>query len=253
MAGHRDVRGLSSYELTAAGVPDDARTVLDLACGDGALLHTLGLRLGARAELIGADLSVVDLDLAPGRLAGFRSRLLCEPADRVSLASESVDAVVCHFALMLLRPIEPVLAEVARVLRPGALFIACIPAGVSVDRSAVEARELLMEVIRGDVPTYPETGLGDSRVNDDEAVRGLLAAAGFESPNVEAHTVTCDLTPAVTFAQMRDYYWWDMIRDAGRERLAQQLPPLLEKQAGAGGVIRQESKLRMITARRRLR
>lgn len=67
--------------------------MLDLACGDGALLRTLGHRLGTRAELIGADLSAVDLELARSKLAGLRARLLCEPADGLSLAGESVDAV----------------------------------------------------------------------------------------------------------------------------------------------------------------
>lgn len=247
--GARDARGLTSYELTAAGVPDDARVVLDVACGDGVLLQVIARRLGPGAELLGVDLSATDLDLARGKLAGLRARLLCEPAGQLSIARESVDAVACHFALMLLRPIEAALAEARRVLRPGGVFIACVPGGVSVDRNAADARKLLLDVIRSDVPTYPATGLGDPRTGDDQAISGLLTAAGFESPGVETLTVACDLTPAGTFAQMRDYYWWDMIRGESRARLERELPPLLEKQAGAAGMIRQESSLRMIKAR----
>jgi SAM-dependent methyltransferase len=252
LSDSRDEQGRTSYELTAACVPEDARVVLDIACGDGELLLPIGRRLGGRAELVGVDLSAVDLELGRTRLTGFRARLICESAERVSVAAGTVDAVVCHYALMLMRPIEAVLAEVARVLRPGGVFVACVPSGVTVDRPSAETRALLLEVIRGDIPAYPDNGLGDARVKDDAALGELLASAGFEPPSVEVHTIACDLTPAATLEGMRDYYWWDMIQEESRARLERELPPLLDREAGGTGRIRQGTKLRMISARRRV-
>ena len=43
----------SSYECLASVVPADARTVLDLACGDGFLLSLLAARRQAGLALVG--------------------------------------------------------------------------------------------------------------------------------------------------------------------------------------------------------
>jgi SAM-dependent methyltransferase len=249
---NRDPLGRTSYDLTAAAVPLTALSVLDLACGDGVLLLAIARRLEARAELIGVDLSAVDVTLAKGRLADFRAKVLCESVERLSLAGESIDVVVSHFALMLIRPLESVLAEVARVLRPGGLFVACVPQGISVDRSSAETRRLLLEIIRTDVPEYPDTGLGDSRAVADDSLTVLLEAAGFEPPSFETHSLVCELAPEVMLRRFRSYYWWDLIREETRARFDREILPLLEREAAATGTVRQASHVRMMKAETRL-
>jgi SAM-dependent methyltransferase len=103
-----------SYDQIAALVPRDAR-VLDLACGDGALLG----RLGPRA--IGLDVSREEL--------GSTARVVQGRAQALPFADGAFDACTCHLAFMLFDDIERVVAELARVLVPGGPWIALLGGG----------------------------------------------------------------------------------------------------------------------------
>src|SRR5690606_7079357 len=93
--------------------PDD--TVLDLACGTGDFA-ILAADRGSR---------VVGVDFAGGMLRAGRERyrvpvdLVQGDALRLPLQDGSIDAVLCGFALRNFDAIPPVLAELARVVRPG--------------------------------------------------------------------------------------------------------------------------------------
>ncbi|WP_205417427.1 class I SAM-dependent methyltransferase [Trinickia diaoshuihuensis] len=109
----------SSYEVLAAVVRDLPlpSTVLDVGCGDG---HLLGLldKASNSSTLIGVDLSDGELNVARRTLPSH-VLLLRERAQQMSLASESIDVVVSHMALMLMDDIESVLSEIHRVLVSG--------------------------------------------------------------------------------------------------------------------------------------
>ncbi|HYL27383.1 MAG TPA: methyltransferase domain-containing protein, partial [Candidatus Nitrosotalea sp.] len=119
--------GRSSYALLADDVAATAHTgtVVDLACGDGYLLELLAERLPG-ATLIGVDASPEELRLARERLPGENVKLVNARAEALPLADASVDAVVCHMALMLFDEARPVIAEMARVIRPGGTFAAVL-------------------------------------------------------------------------------------------------------------------------------
>ena len=102
-----------TYERVAERAP--AGRVLDLACGDGPLLRLLD-------DAIGVDISLVDLQLAAARVVQAR-------AQELPFADRSFDAATCHLAFMLFDDIETVVAELARVLRPAAPFIALVGGG----------------------------------------------------------------------------------------------------------------------------
>lgn len=87
---------------------------LDAACGTGryaAHLQQLGHRV------IGVDVSREMLTVARRRLPDVDLRE--GTLDRLPLDDSSVDAVVCALALSYVKDLRPVLAEFARVLRPG--------------------------------------------------------------------------------------------------------------------------------------
>jgi demethylmenaquinone methyltransferase/2-methoxy-6-polyprenyl-1,4-benzoquinol methylase len=96
--------------VRSLGLPTGAR-VLDLACGTGDLcreLHEAGLRP------VGADLSF-------GMLAAARTTAPLVQADALQLPvpEASIDGITCGFALRNLVALEPFLAELGRVVRPG--------------------------------------------------------------------------------------------------------------------------------------
>jgi SAM-dependent methyltransferase len=113
-----DDGGRTAYDWLVDAVPAEASTVVDLACGSAPLARPL-----ARRRVIGVDQSAGEL--AKGRSAG--GLLVQGRAFSVPLAGGCADAVVVSMALMLLHPLEAVLGEVARLLRPGGAFAATIP------------------------------------------------------------------------------------------------------------------------------
>jgi ubiquinone/menaquinone biosynthesis C-methylase UbiE len=94
------------------GLP--AGTALDAACGTGrhaAYLSSLG------HAVIGVDICPQMLDVARAKVGGadFREGELHE----LPVADQSADLIVCALALTHVPDLGPVLAEFARVLRPG--------------------------------------------------------------------------------------------------------------------------------------
>lgn len=117
--------GRSSYQWLADQVPPEAARVLDLACGDGALLARLA-RPGR--EIMGLDRSEHELAAARARL-GPEVALHHGVAQALPFPDGSFDAVTCHMAFMLMAQAEAVVAEIRRVLAPGGVFAGVIGVG----------------------------------------------------------------------------------------------------------------------------
>jgi demethylmenaquinone methyltransferase/2-methoxy-6-polyprenyl-1,4-benzoquinol methylase len=100
--------------VRSLGLPPGA-VVLDLACGTGDLCRELAVE----------GLAPVGIDRSAGMLAAARSAgrgpapLVRGDALALPLRSGALDGVVCGFALRNFAALAPVLAECARVLRPG--------------------------------------------------------------------------------------------------------------------------------------
>ncbi|MDJ0344325.1 class I SAM-dependent methyltransferase [Streptomyces sp. H10-C2] len=114
-------------------VPDGARTLLDVGCGTGLVTERL-VRPGLR--VIGVDASAGMAATAVGRVG--RAVVLGD-SRQLPFASGSLDAVSAVWLLHLLPDAAEVVAECARVLRPGGVFITTVdkdaahPADTDVD------------------------------------------------------------------------------------------------------------------------
>jgi SAM-dependent methyltransferase len=112
----------SPYRWLARAVSTGSRLVLDLACGSGPMSRELQ---EPGRTVIGLDLSAEELELAAQRGPGPWVR-----ADALALpfADASVDAVTSSIGLVVVQPLDRVIAEVARVLKPGGVLAAIAPA-----------------------------------------------------------------------------------------------------------------------------
>ena len=100
-------------------------TLVDVACGTGRFLRQVRLAYPAMS-LKGIDLSRPYLDEARRQVRGLRAAEFIEaPAEQMPLADSSVDIVSCIFLYHELPPEvrRQVTAEIARVLKPGGLFL----------------------------------------------------------------------------------------------------------------------------------
>lgn len=101
-------------------VPADSRTHLDLACGTGLVSERLATP-GRR--VVGVDAAPGMLRVAAARLDG---RAMLGDCRRLPFADASFDSVSAIWLLHLLPDAAPVVAEAARVLRPGGVFVTTV-------------------------------------------------------------------------------------------------------------------------------
>lgn len=112
--------GRNPYRWLAEPLEGAGSTVVDLACGSGPLHREL-----PQVDWMGVDLSAAELARAAAAGAGplVRADVASSP-----VRSDAAAAVVCSMALMIVEPLDAVLSEVVRMLVPGGVFAALVPA-----------------------------------------------------------------------------------------------------------------------------
>jgi SAM-dependent methyltransferase len=151
---------------------------VDAGCG-------IGRALPALRDAVGADGTVIGLDLTPEMLAEARSKGWAKSADLLVLAdaralplrAASVDAVFAAGLVGHLPDPPAGLAELARVTRPGGILILFHPVG----RAALAARHgrtISPDEILSPVPLHRETAAtGWNLATYDDAADRFLAVA----------------------------------------------------------------------------
>jgi 2-polyprenyl-6-hydroxyphenyl methylase/3-demethylubiquinone-9 3-methyltransferase len=102
--------------------PWSDKIVLDLGCGGGFMAEALAR---AGADTIGVDPSgpAVEAAREHARLENLHIDYRVGTGERIPLADEAVDCVVCVDVLEHVDSVDAVLGEITRVLKPGGLFL----------------------------------------------------------------------------------------------------------------------------------
>jgi len=123
------------FEMEAAWVrrllPKDARRVLDVGCGNGALFETIGPR-----RVVGIDYCAEGLGRT--RRQFRRTPLVCADATNLPLGDGSVDAVTSQHVIEHLPVYARACVEWRRVLTPGGLLLVLTPNVEFVDPAVFE-------------------------------------------------------------------------------------------------------------------
>ncbi len=184
-----ETTGAMNEWLVAQVDPQPGQTVLDIAAGTG----DLGF---LAAERVGDQGKVLCTDFAPGMIGAARRngerRGLSNveyhvlDAERMDLADDSVDAVLCRWGYMLMADPAAALRETRRVLREdGGLAFAVWQ---TPDRNLWAAIPAMTLVQRGHMPP-PEPGApGIFAMGDADRITELVTAAGFTGPRIEELT-----------------------------------------------------------------
>jgi SAM-dependent methyltransferase len=182
----RDAAGRSSYDWLADAVdPARHKTVLDLACGSGPLLDLCHRRFDGDLALIGVDMAPEELALAKARLPEGRARLIEAQAQTLDMLPDgSVDVALCHWALTLMDPVAPVLAEMARVLTPTGRFAAIVDGPMEAAPGYAAVHDLIYGYVQAEVPQYGTVDLGDPRIRDTESLVSVVRTV-FPKASVE--------------------------------------------------------------------
>jgi SAM-dependent methyltransferase len=167
--------------------PRHGDTVLELAAGVGDTGFEAARIIGDTGRLITSDFSPTMLEAARRRgselgLANVEYRVI--DAERIELAADSVDGVLCRFGYMLLPDPAAAFAETRRVIRPGgrvALAVWGAP-----ERNAFFSTIGISLVQRGHIPPpEPPPAPGVFSLASADRLEGLLDAAGFAEIRTE--------------------------------------------------------------------
>ena len=202
LADPREHRGRFAAVEALAARPGDR--VLDLACGPGTL--TLPL-----AEAVGSGGRVVAVDLAEGMLELLRQvappqvEVRRMDIEELDFADATFDGVACGHGLQFCPNLLRALWQACRVLRPGGVFAASLPA-----RShAAHARDLMQEVLASlpEPPGTPDRTATIECLQDPERARAALTAAGFKDPAVRHFEETIHYESAEDLVA-KSCGWW---------------------------------------------
>ena len=194
----RDEAGRNSYEWLSEVVPDNASlSVLDLACGSGPLLKILFDR-NKNLNLQGIDMCPEELVLAKTRLKNSRVNLIESKAQNLTAINDnSIDIVLCHWALTLMDPIVPVLDEIKRVLTSTGQFAALVDGPMNAASGYAEVHDLIYSYVQEEIPSYGAIDLGDPRIRGTESLSNLARKA-FPQANVTIETNVVSMEGPVT-------------------------------------------------------
>ena len=226
----RDKNGRNSYEWLAELVPNNERlSILDLACGSGPLLKILYDR-NKNLNLKGIDMCPEELALAKTRLVNSGTSLFESKAQNLSVIYDnSVDIVLCHWALTLMDPIAPVLDEVKRVLTSEGRFAALVDGPMNVAPGYKEVHDLIYSYVQEEIPNYGEIDLGDPRIRGSESLSNLIHKT-FPEANVKIETNVVSMEgPATQVAEIAAGFFYAafVLRPESRKLMITSLSELL--------------------------
>lgn len=153
-------------------------SVLETACGTGAVTRHFCRRLPEDAQLTATDLAPAMVEQAR-RIVGEHPGVAYSEADATALPFEndSFDAVICQFSVMLFPAPEQGMREAARVLRPAGTFVFNVWDGLEKNELSAAVHEAMAEVFPDDPPRFLEKPYA---YDDLSGIVRSLQATGFE-------------------------------------------------------------------------
>jgi ubiquinone/menaquinone biosynthesis C-methylase UbiE len=142
-------------------------------------------RFGNKLELLGVDMNDAELKLAHKRLVHTDVKLHNSMAqDLIWVADNSVDVILCHWALTLMYPVMPVFITAKRILKKNGTFAAIIDGDRDAAPGYQEIHNIIYEHVHREYPNYGVIELGDPRVRTVEGVYEL-ATKTFVDPDID--------------------------------------------------------------------
>jgi ubiquinone/menaquinone biosynthesis C-methylase UbiE len=167
--------------------PQPGETVLEIAAGPGDTGFVAAKLVGNSGKLISTDFSQAMVDVARARadsLSITNAEFRAMDAEKMDLADDSVDAVLCRWGFMLMLDPASALRECNRVLRSGGRFAFSVW-GAPEKNPWVTVFGMVM-IQQGHPPQGDPFGPGGMfSMAQEDTIRSMLSAAGFEDVEIE--------------------------------------------------------------------
>lgn len=170
------------YAIELASRIDAAKlkSVLEIACGTGALTHHLSETLKP-GSLTASDLDKDMLDFARNKLQDKKINWLLADAANLPFDDHTFDLVVCQFGYMFVPDKHIAFREAFRVLHMGGSLLFATWDKVEHNGAAKHIHRLFTEMF-GELPA---DCLVPTSMHDAAQIRSMLEAAGFSDISIE--------------------------------------------------------------------
>lgn len=157
-------------------------TVLDIACGTGALAIAVAERTGPEGKTIGVDINEGMLDIARSKSSAIQ--WLNAPAEKLPFSNDEFDCVVSQFGLMYFEDQVAAMREMIRVLKPGGSLAVTVWNGLD-SNPGLAAEEYLWQKVFGE-----EIDEAPYRLGDEKTLRKLFEDSGINDIRLNTHKGT---------------------------------------------------------------
>jgi SAM-dependent methyltransferase len=179
----------------------DARSVLDLGCGDGRLLLALSRAFGQALSLQGIDLSESEAERA--RMIVPQAQIATGDAASARYDANAFDLVTGHLSFALMPRLREVFARVHEWLVPGGALAIVLEDPLR-DSAVFRGMCAAMEPVRRRFPTFAPIVPERDRCEDDAVLAVLLRDGGFAAPpEIERYALA---------SRLRAHELWEILR-----------------------------------------
>ena len=191
-------------DLAARVTASHPSSLLEVAAGTGVVTRALCAQLPPSVAITATDLNQPMVDHAVS--VGTSRPVDWRAADVMSLpfSDAGFDVVVCQFGAMFFPDRAAAFAEVARVLRPGGMFLFNVWDRIERNEFANVISKALGGVFPDDPPMFlartPYGYYDEAAIRADVAAAGFATPIGFEALEAESRAPSCDI-PAFAYCQ----------------------------------------------------
>lgn len=157
-------------------------SVVDVACGTGALAIAVAEQVGPEGKTIGVDVNAGMLNLA--RSKSSTVEWLNAPAEKLPFTDNCFSSVVSQFGLMYFENQEAALREMVRVLQPGGSIAVTVWDKLGNNPGLAAEEYLWQQVFGEEVDEVPY------RLGDRDILKNLFAASGIDDVQINSYNGT---------------------------------------------------------------
>jgi trans-aconitate methyltransferase len=242
----RTASGQTSYDVLAARIKalaPTAQSILDVGCGDGALLALLAQTFSPDVALSGVDLCENEIERARKRVPA--ASLVCGDAARYEMGRGRYDVATAHLSFMSMPGVRAVIEGLRDALRPGGLLVFVVEDPLESDTIVTLMREAIV-VVRAQFPRFTPSVPGREPIERDDALRALLADIGLNTHTIERYVLAGACSPAQLWALLQRTYPLGLLDASLHERIREHT--INHAPVGSDGLVRVTLSLRLVVA-----
>jgi SAM-dependent methyltransferase len=182
----------------------DVGSILEVAAGSGVVTRAMAIGLPASVSITATDLSQPMIDHAQS--VGTSRPVTWRSADVMNLpfGDASFDVVVCQFGVMFFPDRPAAFAEIARVLRPGGVFLFNVWDALEHNDFAALITTAVGSMIPDDPPLFlartPYAYFDEATIQADVAAGGFVSPASLEVLETRSRARSAEIA-AIAFCQ----------------------------------------------------